>query len=144
MRLVFFSFKYRYRQKELNNFLRSRFYGKYFVLNLGGPLKHFIARLLIFLNIGKAISCDGRPLISKKSKGVNFWMRGTTLNIGDQERQMNDGAGYCSMLIFPSAFLPLMAMRTICCNLQPTPMVHHQRYGAGTPGGPTRRGLPFY
>ena len=81
MRLVFFSFKHRYRKKELNNFLATRIYGKYFILNLGGPLKYFVAKILMFLKIGKAISCDGRPLIPDKSKGINFWMRGTTLNI---------------------------------------------------------------
>ena len=81
MGLVFFSFKHRYRKKELNNFLATRIYGKYFILNLSGPFKHFVAKILMFLKIGKAISCDGRPLIPDKSKGINFWMRGTTLNI---------------------------------------------------------------
>ena len=71
MRLVFFSFKHRYRKKELNNFLATRIYGKYFILNLSGPFKHFIAKIFIFLKIGKAISCDGRPLISNKSIGIN-------------------------------------------------------------------------
>ena len=90
MSLVFFSFKHRYRQKELNNFLNNRIYGKYFVLNLGGPLKHFIAKLLIFLKIGKAISCDGRPLIADKSTGINYWMRGTVLNIPSNFRNLNN------------------------------------------------------
>ena len=90
MSLVFFSFKHRYRQKELNNFLNSRIYGKYFVLNLGGPFKHFIAKLLIFLKIGKTISCDGRPLITDKSAGINFWMRGTVLNIPDNIRNLDN------------------------------------------------------
>ena len=90
MNLVFFSFKYRYRQKELNNFLYSRSYGKYFILNLGGPLRYLIAKLLIFLKIGKAISCDGRPLITDKSKGINFWMRGTVLNIPSNLRNLNN------------------------------------------------------
>jgi len=90
MRLIFFSFKHRYRQKELNNFLNTRIYGKYFILNLGGPLKHFIARILLFLRIGKAISCDGRPLIADKSRGINFWMRGTSLNIPSNLRNLNN------------------------------------------------------
>ena len=90
MSLIFFSFKYRYRQKELNNFLTSRIYGKYLVLNLGGPFKHFIAKLLIFLKIGKAISCDGRPLIADKSTGINYWMRGTVLNIPSNFRNLNN------------------------------------------------------
>jgi len=90
MRLIFFSFKHRYRQKELNNFLNTRIYGKYFILNLGGPFKHFIAKILLFLRIGKAISCDGRPLIADKSRGINFWMRGTSLNIPSNLKNLNN------------------------------------------------------
>lgn len=90
MRLVFFSFKHRHRKKELNNFLATRTYGKYFILNLGGPFRHFIAKILMFLKIGKAISCDGRPLIADKSTGINFWMRGTTLNIPNDFRSLNN------------------------------------------------------
>ena len=90
MRLIFFSFKHRYREKELNNFLNTRIYGKYFILNLGGPFKHFIAKILLFLKIGKAISCDGRPLITDKSRGINFWMRGTTLHIPKDLKKLNN------------------------------------------------------
>ncbi len=90
MKLIFFSFRHRYRQKELNNFLSNRIYGKYFILNLGGPFKHFIAKLLLFLGIGKTISCDGKPLITDKTKGINFWMRGTTLNIPTDIRSLNN------------------------------------------------------
>ena len=90
MRLIFFSFKHRYRQKELNNFLNTRIYGKYFILNLSGPFKYFVAKVLLFLRIGKAISCDGRPLIADKSKGINFWMRGTTINIPNDLKNLNN------------------------------------------------------
>ena len=90
MRLIFFSFKHRHRQKELNNFLNTRICGKYFILNLGGPFKHFIAKILLFLRIGKAISCDGRPLIADKSRGINFWMRGTSLNIPSNLKNLNN------------------------------------------------------
>jgi len=90
MRLIFFSFKHRYRQKELNNFLNTRIYGKYFILNLGGPLKYLVAKVLLFLRIGKTISCDGRPLIADKSKGINFWMRGTTINIPNDLKNLNN------------------------------------------------------
>ena len=89
MRLIFFSFKHRYRLKELNNFLNSRIYGKYFVLNLGGPLKHFIAKLLTFLKMGRAISCDGNPLIDNISKGIYFWSR-TTLYIPNNQKNLNN------------------------------------------------------
>ena len=90
MKLIFFSFKHRYRQKELNNFLKSRTFGKYFVLNLGGPFRHLIAKLLIFLRIGRTISCDGKPLITEKSRGINFWMRGTTLHIPEDLKKLNN------------------------------------------------------
>ena len=80
MKFIFFAFRNRYRYKDLNNFLNSKFYGKYFLLNLGGPFKHLIAKIFQKLKIGFAISCDGRPLIKKKS-GINFFIRGTNLNI---------------------------------------------------------------
>ena len=81
MNLIYFAFKYRYRFKDLNNFLKSRIYGKYILLNFGGPFKYYLSKILILLKIGRAISCDGRPLIKNKSQGYNFFIRGTDLNI---------------------------------------------------------------
>lgn len=81
MKLVYFAFKHRYRFKDLNNFLRSRFYGKYFLLNLGGPIKHIFAKILLAFKIGIPISLDGRPLLESNTKGINFFIRGTNLNI---------------------------------------------------------------
>ena len=81
MNLIYFAFKYRYRFKDLNNFLKSRIYGNYILLNFGGPFKYYLSKILILLKIGRAISCDGRPLIKNKSQGYNFFIRGTDLNI---------------------------------------------------------------
>ena len=81
MNLIYFSFKYRYRFKDLNNFLKSRIYGNYILLNFSGPFKYYLSKILILLKIGRAISCDGRPLIKNKSQGYNFFIRGTDLNI---------------------------------------------------------------
>jgi hypothetical protein len=72
-----------------NNFLFNNIYGKYIVINLGGPLKHYIAKFLIFLRIGRGISCDGDPLISKISKGINFWSR-NFLHIPNEEKKLNN------------------------------------------------------
>ena len=105
MKLVFFSFKNRHRYKDLNNFLSSKIYGKYCLINLSGPFKHFIAKLLIFLKIGKTISCDGRPLISDKSIGINFWIRGTVLNIPKNLRELNNN--------FVTILHPLLENKTI-------------------------------
>ena len=90
MKLVFFAFKHRYRFKDLNNFLHSRVYGKYFLLNLGGPFRHFIAKILIKINLGFAISCDARPLIENKKSGINFFIRGTNLNIPTNFRHLDN------------------------------------------------------
>ena len=81
MKLVYFAFKHRYRFKDLNNFLHSRVYGKYFLLNLGGPFKHIFAKILMLFKIGIPISLDGRPLLKDNLAGVNFFIRGTNLNI---------------------------------------------------------------
>lgn len=90
MKLIYFSFRYRHREKELNNLLKSRFYGNIFLLNLGGPFRFFIAKILNAFGIGQGISCDGRPLIKNKSKGINFWMRGTYLNIPEDLRNLSN------------------------------------------------------
>ena len=81
MKIIYFAFKHRFRYKDLNNFLNTRFYGNYLVLNLGGPFKHFIAKIFLKFRIGFAISCDARPLIPDKNLGINFFVRGTNLNI---------------------------------------------------------------
>ena len=90
MKIIYFAFKHRFRYKDLNNFLNTRFYGKYLVLNLGGPFKHFIAKLFLKLRLGFAISCDGRPLISDMKLGVNFFLRGTNLNIPNRFRHLSN------------------------------------------------------
>ena len=90
MKLIFFAFKHRYRYKDLNNFLHSRIYGKYFLLNLGGPFRHLVAKVLLKINFGFAISCDARPLIKNKKSGINFFIRGTDLNIPSNFRHLNN------------------------------------------------------
>ncbi len=90
MKLVFFAFKHRYRYKDLNNFLYSSLYGKYFLLNLGGPFKHLVAKILLNIQFGFAISCDARPLIKNKKSGINFFIRGTNLNIPSNFRHLGN------------------------------------------------------
>ena len=90
MKLIFFAFKHRYRYKDLNNFLYSKVYGKYFLLNLGGPLRHLVAKILLKINFGFAISCDARPLIKNKKSGINFFIRGTNRNIPNNFRHLDN------------------------------------------------------
>ena len=81
MKIIFFAFKHRYRFKDLNNFLHSRKYGQYLIINLSGPFKHYLSKIFMFLKIGKYISCDGRPIIQNIKIGYNFFIRGSELNI---------------------------------------------------------------
>ena len=90
MKLIYFAFKHRYRYKDLNNFLHSRFYGKYYLLNLGGPFRHFFAKILLKINFGFAISCDARPLIENEKSGLNFFIRGTNLNIPSNFKHLSN------------------------------------------------------
>jgi len=90
MKLIYYSFRHRHRQKELNNFLKSRFYGDFLLLNFGGPFRYILSKIFTLLKIGKAISCDGRPIIKDKSDGINFWMRGTYINIPKDMRSLNN------------------------------------------------------
>ena len=90
MKIIIFSFKHRHRFKDLNNFLCTKRYGQFLIVNLSGPFRFILAKLLIKLKIGKGISCDGRPLIENKNNGINFWMRGNALNIPVHLRKLNN------------------------------------------------------
>jgi hypothetical protein len=90
MKFIFFSFKHRHRKKDLNNFLKTRFFKDFFIIDLSGPINSYLAKILIFLKIGKAISCDGQPLISDKKSGINFWVRGTNLDIPENYRNKDN------------------------------------------------------
>ena len=72
-----------------NNFIQNNIYGKYIVINLGGPIKHYIAKFFLFLGIGKGISCDGNPLISNISKGINFWSK-NSLHLEEDKKKFNN------------------------------------------------------
>ena len=89
MKLIFFSFRANYRKMLFNNFIQNNIYGKYIVINLGGPIKHYIAKFFLFLGIGKGISCDGNPLISNISKGINFWSR-NSLHLEENKKKLDN------------------------------------------------------
>ena len=72
-----------------NNFIQNNIYGKYIVINLGGPFKHYIAKFFLFLGIGRGISCDGNPLISNISKGINFWSR-NSIHLEEDKKKLNN------------------------------------------------------
>ena len=89
MKLIFFAFKARYRKMLFNNFLQNNIYGKYIVINLSGSFKHYIAKFFSLLGIGRSISCDGNPLISNISKGINFWSR-NSLHLENDKKKLNN------------------------------------------------------
>ena len=89
MKLIFFSFKSRYRKMLFNNFIQNNIYGKYIVINLGGPIRHYLAKFFLYLGIGRGISCDGNPLITDISKGINFWSR-NSIHLPKDEKKLNN------------------------------------------------------
>ena len=89
MKVIFFSFKATYRKMLFNNFIKSNIYGKYIVINLGGPIKHYLAKFFLFLGIGRGISCDGNPLITDISKGINFWSR-NSIHLPKDQKNLNN------------------------------------------------------
>jgi hypothetical protein len=115
MKFIFFSFKYRHRKKDLNNFLKNRIFKDFLLLNLSGPIKHYVAKILIFLNIGKAISCDGQPLLLNKNKGINFWVRGTHLDIPESYRKKENN--------YVTIFNPILKKRNKVLQIYPIDII---------------------
>jgi len=111
MKFIFFSFRHRHRDKDLNNFLKTRIFKNFFLLNLSGPIKYFIAKILRFLKIGKAISLDGSPFILNIDEGINFWVRGTYLDIPEEFR--NTKNNYISIIN------PILKMQSKIFQLYP-------------------------
>jgi len=90
MRILFIFFKNSYRKKALGNFAKTRLYGKYLIINLSGLINFFLFFYLIkFLKLGKIISIEGNPLVSKK-EGINLWLTGTHMKILDKFRKIDN------------------------------------------------------
>jgi hypothetical protein len=95
MRVLFLFFKNDYRKKALGNFVNTRLYGKYFIINFSGVIKFFLFfNLLKFLKFGKIISIEGDPLVTKEV-GINFWLTGTHMKILKKFR--NVGNNYVNL-----------------------------------------------
>jgi hypothetical protein len=115
MKFIFFSFKHRHRKKDLNNFLKTRLFKDFFLLDLSGPIMHYFAKILIFLNIGKAVSFDGQPLIPDKKSGINFWVRGTYLDIPEKYRNRNNN--------YVTIFNPILKKENKVLSLYPVDII---------------------
>jgi hypothetical protein len=90
MRVLFLFFRNNYRKKALGNFVKTRLYGKYFIINLSGVIKFFLFfNLIKFLKFGKIISIDGNPLVAKQV-GINFWLTGTHMKILEKFRNVDN------------------------------------------------------
>ena len=77
---IFLISRSKFRKLSLNNFQYQRRVGPYRLYNFIGPTLFYIGKLLLFFNLGKAISFDGDPIL-KSEKGINLWMGGTTFKI---------------------------------------------------------------
>jgi hypothetical protein len=102
MKLIFLIFKSRYRYKDIGNFLYSKIYNNFFLINLSGPLKSILGRFLIALKIGRAISLDGNPIIKHKSDGINIWFGGTSFKIPEKFKYLKNNYVNVKNIIFPN------------------------------------------
>ena len=88
MKLVLLLCKSRYRKKNLNNFCKSQFLGKYFILKFS-DIFFFIGLFLSKLKIFKTISIDSNPIIDEKN-GFNFWLTGTKHKIPNEYKSLKN------------------------------------------------------
>lgn len=102
MKLIFLIFKSRYRYKDIGNFLYSKVYNNFFLINLSGPLKSILGRFLVTLKIGRAISLDGNPIIKNKSDGINIWFGGTSFKIPEKLKYLKNNYVNVKNIIFPN------------------------------------------
>lgn len=102
MKLIFLIFKSRYRYKDIGNFLYSKVYNNFFLINLSGPIKSILGRFLVALKIGRGISLDGNPIIKNKSDGINIWFGGTSFKISEKFKYLNNNYVNVKNIILPN------------------------------------------
>ncbi len=88
MKLVLLLCKSRYRKKNLNNFCKINFFGKYLIISFSFVFYYF-GLILSKLKIFKTISIDSIPFIDEKN-GFNFWLTGTIHKIPDKFKNFNN------------------------------------------------------
>jgi hypothetical protein len=86
---IFLISKSKFRKLSLNNFQYQKKIGQYRLYNFIGPVLFYIGKLLLFFNLGKAISFDGNPILKSK-KGLNLWMGGTSFKIIKKFNHLNN------------------------------------------------------
>jgi hypothetical protein len=101
MKLIFLIFKSKYRYKDIGNFLNSRIYNNFFLINFTGPLLSIFGRILICFKFGRGISLDGNPIIKNKSEGVNIWFGGTSFKIPEKFKNLNNNYVNIKNILFP-------------------------------------------
>ncbi len=87
-KFFFFIFKYNYRKRSFNNFLKIRKIKNYYIFNLSGVVRYYLFGLPLYLtaNIFKRIfknfifiSCDARPQLIFNS--INLFFGGTSYKV---------------------------------------------------------------
>ncbi len=89
-KIIFFIFRYKFRQLALNNLCKNKKLDEYYIINLSGPYLSWFGFLLYKLNFFKNfrfISCDGWPFLLNQKNSINIWFGGTKLKIS---REFND------------------------------------------------------
>ena len=104
-KIIFFIFRYRFRQLALNNLCKNKRLGKYYIVNLSGIYLSWIGFLLYKLNFSnnfKFISCDGWPFLSNQKNSINIWLGGTKLKISNKFENLNNNYVTASTIFTPT------------------------------------------
>ena len=88
MKLVILLCKSSYRKRNLNNFSKINFFGKYLIISFSFIFYYF-GLMFSKLKIFKTISIDSTPHVDKKN-GFNFWLTGTIYKIPKRFRDSNN------------------------------------------------------
>ena len=93
MKYLVFVFKRRFRQRSLNNFLKSKKIKNFKIIDFSGPLLSFLGKFLYLILRSKKIifiSCDGLDFLKREQNAVNFWMGGTTYKIPEKYKNFQN------------------------------------------------------
>ncbi len=104
-KIIFFIFRYKFRQLALNNLCKNKKIGDYYTINLSGPLLSWFGFLLYKLNLFKNfkfVSCDGWPFLFNQKNSINIWFGGTELKISNEFKDFKNNYVTASTIFTPT------------------------------------------
>tara|TARA_B100000579_G_C22730182_1_gene803801 strand:+ start:69 stop:1100 length:1032 start_codon:yes stop_codon:yes gene_type:complete len=93
-KFFFFIFKYNYRKRAFNNFLKIKKIKNYYIFNFSGVFKYYLIGYPLYTLINKFkfffknfifISCDSEPQL--QFNGINLWFGGTSHKVPEEYKK---------------------------------------------------------